>query len=52
VAAPRTMFPYSFAVPSAVLRDADGMNMGCTEIMSPWGDAVSEPQCDGVTAAK
>jgi gamma-glutamyltranspeptidase/glutathione hydrolase len=20
----------------------DGMNMGCTEIMSPWGDAVDE----------
>jgi gamma-glutamyltranspeptidase/glutathione hydrolase len=37
----RTTFPYSFAVPGAVLREA-GMNMGCTEIMSPWGDAVAE----------
>jgi hypothetical protein len=23
------------------LRDGE-MNMGCTEIMSPWGDAVAE----------
>jgi gamma-glutamyltranspeptidase / glutathione hydrolase len=37
----RTVFPYSFACPAGVLR-ADGMNMGCTEIMSPWGDAVRE----------
>ena len=37
----RTVFPYAFACPAAVLRE-DGMNMGCTEIMSPWGDAVAE----------
>ena len=37
----RTVFPYAFAVPAAVLRDGD-LNMGCTEIMSPWGDAISE----------
>jgi len=37
----RTNFPYAFACPAAVLRDGD-MNMGCTEIMSPWGDAVAE----------
>jgi len=37
----RTVFPYPFAVPAAVLREG-GMNMGCTEIMSPWGDAVAE----------
>jgi gamma-glutamyltranspeptidase / glutathione hydrolase len=37
----RTNFPYAFACPSAVLRDGD-LNMGCTEIMSPWGDAVAE----------
>ena len=29
-----------FAVPAAVLRDGE-MNMGCTEVMSPWGDAVA-----------
>ena len=29
----------TFAVPAAVLRDGE-MNMGCTEIMSPWGDVV------------
>lgn len=39
--APRTVFPYAFACPAAVLRQAD-TNMGCTEIMSPWGDAVAE----------
>ena len=39
--APRTVFPYAFACPSGVLRES-GVNMGCTEIMSPWGDAVAE----------
>ncbi|MEP3578300.1 MAG: gamma-glutamyltransferase, partial [Sulfitobacter sp.] len=37
----RTIFPYAFACPAGVMRDA-GRNSGCTEIMSPWGDAVSE----------
>lgn len=41
VSARRLPFPYHFAVPSGVLRAGD-MNMGCTEIMSPWGDAVAE----------
>jgi gamma-glutamyltranspeptidase/glutathione hydrolase len=41
VTARRTVFPYPFAVPAGVLRAGD-MNMGCTEIMSPWGDAVAE----------
>jgi gamma-glutamyltranspeptidase/glutathione hydrolase len=36
----RTAFPYAFACPAGVLRDG-GRNMGCTEIMSPWGDAVA-----------
>ena len=36
----RTVFPYAFACPAGVLRDG-GRNMGCTEIMSPWGDAVA-----------
>ncbi|MDB5913071.1 MAG: gamma-glutamyltransferase [Ramlibacter sp.] len=35
----RTVFPYAFACPAGVLRDGT-INMGCTEIMSPWGDAV------------
>jgi gamma-glutamyltranspeptidase/glutathione hydrolase len=39
----RMVFPYAFAVPAGVLRDRD-LNMGCTEIMSPWGDAVSEKE--------
>ncbi|MFD2206495.1 gamma-glutamyltransferase family protein [Kiloniella antarctica] len=37
----RTVFPYAFACPAGVLREKN-LNMGCTEIMSPWGDAVSE----------
>jgi gamma-glutamyltranspeptidase/glutathione hydrolase len=37
----RTVFPYPFAVPAGVLR-AGELNTGCTEIMSPWGDAVAE----------
>lgn len=36
----RTVFPYAFACPAGVLRE-DGRNMGCTEVMSPWGDAVA-----------
>ena len=39
----RTVFPYAFACPAGVLRQ-DGINMGCTEIMSPWGDAVPETE--------
>jgi gamma-glutamyltranspeptidase/glutathione hydrolase len=37
----RTVFPYAFACPAGVLREG-GRNMGCTEVMSPWGDAVAE----------
>jgi hypothetical protein len=36
----RTIFPYAFACPAGVLRD-NGHGMGCTEVMSPWGDAVA-----------
>ncbi len=39
----RSPFPYAFACPAGVMRTG-GMNTGCTEIMSPWGDAVSEDQ--------
>lgn len=37
----RLCFPYAFAVPAGVLREGE-LNMGCTEVMSPWGDAVAE----------
>ena len=37
----RTIFPYAFACPAGVMRDGD-RNAGCTEIMSPWGDAIAE----------
>jgi gamma-glutamyltranspeptidase / glutathione hydrolase len=37
----RGIFPYAFAVPAGVQREG-GLNTGCTEIMSPWGDAVAE----------
>ncbi|EHK53008.1 gamma-glutamyltransferase [Allomesorhizobium alhagi] len=43
VTSKRTVFPYAFACPAGVLRE-NGMNMGCTEIMSPWGDAVHEKE--------
>jgi len=38
---PRTVFPYAFACPAGVMRTGD-INTGCTEIMSPWGDAALE----------
>jgi gamma-glutamyltranspeptidase/glutathione hydrolase len=42
VPARRQVYPYAFACPAGVLREA-GLNSGCTEIMSPYGDAVAEP---------
>ena len=39
----RAVFPYAFACPAGVMRK-DGKNSGCTEIMSPWGDAVNEEE--------
>ncbi len=40
VTARRMVFPYLFACPAGVMR-VGGRNMGCTEVMSPWGDAVA-----------
>ncbi|WP_335949279.1 MULTISPECIES: gamma-glutamyltransferase family protein [Salipiger] len=37
----RTVLPYAFACPAGVMRDGT-TNTGCTEIMSPWGDAALE----------
>lgn len=37
----RTVFPYAFACPAGVMRRGT-LNSGCTEIMSPWGDAICE----------
>ena len=37
----RTIFPYAFACPAGVMRRGK-LNSGCTELMSPWGDAISE----------
>ena len=37
----RTVLPYAFACPAGVMRDGV-VNTGCTEIMSPWGDAALE----------
>ncbi|CAM3116405.1 gamma-glutamyltransferase [Paracoccus nototheniae] len=45
----RTVHPYAFAVPAGVMRAA-GRNCGATEIMSPWGDAVSEGEISLPTA--
>lgn len=41
----RTVFPYAFACPAGVMRRGR-VNSGCTEIMSPWGDAIIEPGGD------
>jgi gamma-glutamyltranspeptidase/glutathione hydrolase len=41
----RAVFPYAFACPAGVMRDGDA-NTGCTEIMSPWGDAALELEED------
>ena len=37
----RTVLPYAFACPAGVMREGT-TNTGCTEIMSPWGDAALE----------
>jgi gamma-glutamyltranspeptidase/glutathione hydrolase len=37
----RLPFPYHFAVPAGVMRSGE-LNMGATETLSPWGDAVAE----------
>ncbi|MBE3637947.1 gamma-glutamyltransferase [Mangrovicoccus algicola] len=39
--AKRLPFPFAFAAPAAVLREA-GRNSGTTETLSPWGDAIAE----------
>jgi len=41
----RSVFPYAFACPAGVMRDGD-VNTGCTEIMTPWGDAALEMKED------
>jgi gamma-glutamyltranspeptidase/glutathione hydrolase len=38
-----TVFPTRFACPNLVLRGADAMNFGISDVMSPWSAAVAEP---------
>jgi gamma-glutamyltranspeptidase/glutathione hydrolase len=38
-----TVFPSRFACPNLVLRGADAMNYGISDVMSPWSAAVAEP---------
>jgi len=38
---PRNVYPLNWACTSGVMRKA-GMNSGCTEITTPWGDAFRE----------
>lgn len=40
---PNAVYPFAWACPSAVRR-VNGRNSGCTEVMSPWADAVSEAE--------
>ena len=37
------VFPARFACPNLVLRGADGVNHGISDVMSPWSAAVAEP---------
>ncbi len=37
------VFPSRFACPNLVLRDADGVNHGISDVMSPWSAAIAEP---------
>jgi gamma-glutamyltranspeptidase/glutathione hydrolase len=39
-----TVHPDRFARPNLVLRDADGVNHGISDVMSPWSGAVAEPE--------
>src|SRR6516162_9627515 len=36
--------PYRFARPNLVLRDANGVNHGISDVMSPWSAAAAEPE--------
>ncbi|MGH7116522.1 MAG: gamma-glutamyltransferase, partial [Stellaceae bacterium] len=38
------VFPSRFACPNLVLRDAEGMNHGISDVMSPWSAAIAEPE--------
>jgi gamma-glutamyltranspeptidase / glutathione hydrolase len=40
-----TVYPSRFACPNLVLRGADGINHGISDVMSPWSAAVAEPEC-------
>jgi gamma-glutamyltranspeptidase/glutathione hydrolase len=37
-------FSARFACPNLVLRDADGVNHGISDVMSPWSAAVAQPE--------
>src|SRR5215831_13416227 len=37
-------FPARFACPNLVLRGADGVNHGISDVMSPWSGSVAEPE--------
>jgi gamma-glutamyltranspeptidase / glutathione hydrolase len=37
-----TALPSRFACPNLVLRSADGLNHGISDVMSPWSAAVAE----------
>lgn len=38
-----TTYPSRFACPNLVLRGADGVNHGISDVMSPWSAAAAEP---------
>jgi len=38
-----TVWPAQFACPNLILRGADGINRGISDVMSPWSAAIAEP---------
>lgn len=41
----RHVYPYAYACPAGVSRRGD-INSGCTEVYTPWGDAVAADQAE------
>jgi gamma-glutamyltranspeptidase/glutathione hydrolase len=38
------VYPARFACPNLVMHDADGLNHGISDVMSPWSAAIAEPE--------
>jgi gamma-glutamyltranspeptidase/glutathione hydrolase len=38
------VYPARSACPNLVMRGADGLNHGISDVMSPWSAAIAEPE--------